>query len=59
MIPWQEVRRFVLRELQTMPSTVWLDIFYLILKEEGRSYLRCRTAWLKQRQLDLEGFNVG
>lgn len=30
-----------------------LDLFYMILKFYGLSYQRYRTAWLRQRQLDL------
>lgn len=53
MIPWPELTIFVRSKLDQMPRAVWLDVFFLILKEEGRSYGRVRTAWLRQQQLEL------
>lgn len=51
-----EIKKYCIRELKEIETrNPILDIFYILLKENGKSYMALRTAWLKtkSRQLDL------
>lgn len=51
-----EIKAFCIKELEeTEKKKPLLDIFYIILKDHGQSYMRVRAAWLKtsSRQLNL------
>lgn len=53
MLPIDEIRSFVLREIFLLNFPAILDIFFIILKDSGRSYGKIRSVWIRQKQLDL------
>jgi len=51
-----EIKKYCIREIEGIESRhSILDVFYILLKENGKSYMALRTAWLKtnSRQLNL------
>jgi len=51
-----EIKDFCIKELKGIETrNSILDIFYILLKDKGQSYIALRTAWIKtrSRQLDL------
>jgi len=51
-----EIKKYCLKELEGIETrNPLLDIFYIILKDQGQSYMALRTAWLrtKSKQLNL------
>jgi len=51
-----EIKEFCIKELKGIEKkNPILDIFYIILKDQGQSYIALRTAWIKTKaqQLDL------
>ena len=51
-----EIKKYCIKELVGIEKrNPLLDIFYIILKDQGKSYMALRTAWLKtnSRQLNL------
>lgn len=51
-----EIKAYCIKELEEIDrKKPLLDIFYIILKDHGKSYMNVRTAWLKtnSKQLNL------
>ncbi len=56
MIPTEFLREVVSREIEHVENRgILLDLFYRILKEDGKSYSQVRAAWFKydRKQLHL------
>ena len=52
-----EIKNFCIRELKRIETrNPLLDIFYILLKENGKSYMALRTAWLKTNSQQLNLF---
>ena len=52
----KEIKEYCIKELVGIEKrNPLLDIFYILLKENGKSYMALRTAWLKtsSQQLNL------
>ena len=48
MMNIEELRSYVIREVsRTENRSVLLSLFYILLEEEGKSYVAVRTAWLR------------
>ncbi len=56
MIPTRFLKEVVSQEIEHMENrSILLDLFYRILKEDGKSYLQVRKAWIEhdRKQLSL------
>jgi len=57
MIPISYLKEFVLQEIKHVESRgILLDLFYRILKEDGKSYMQVRKAWIKHNRKQLSLF---
>jgi len=53
-----EIKKYCIKELEGIEKrNPLLDIFYILLKENGKSYMALRTAWLKTRSKQLNLFS--
>ena len=58
MIPTRFLKEVVSREIkQTENRSILLDLFYRILKEDGKSYLQVRKAWIEHDRKQLRLFD--
>jgi transcriptional regulator with XRE-family HTH domain len=55
MIPQYEIKQYCAHEIDAIDPASLLDIYYIILKSYGKSYVDVRVAWIDadSRQLDL------
>lgn len=54
----KEIKDFCIDEIKGIEKRkAILDIFYIILKDQGKSYMALRTAWLKTKSRQLDLFN--
>jgi len=60
MIPTRFLKEVVSREIEhTENRSILLDLFYRILKEDGKSYLQVRKAWIEHNRKQLSLFEQG
>ena len=58
MFSLSEIRAFVLREIAKIEDrSALLDVYYIILKLYGKSYVQARRAWIRHNQKQLKLFN--
>lgn len=57
MIPTEFLREVVSREIEHLENRgILLDLFYRILKEDGKSYMQVRKSWFEYDRNQLELF---
>lgn len=57
MIPTEFLKEFVNEEIKHVENRgLLLDLFYRILKEDGKSYLQVRKAWIEHNHKQLHLF---
>ena len=52
----EDLRKLILKEIERIDD--WgtlLDLFYIVLKHKGKSYIEIRKEWLKSTNNDKEG----
>jgi len=54
MIPTRFLKEVVSKEIEyTENRSILLDLFYRILKEDGKTYLQVRKAWIEHDRKQL------
>jgi len=58
MIPLEMIKEYVNHEIPFVESRQTLyDVFFLLLKDQGRSYQSIRRSWIREGSRQFELFN--
>ena len=50
MMGIKDMKEYCIQEIKTMGAyNPLLDIFYLVIQDQGKSYKQIRTAWIRAR----------
>ena len=57
MMGLKDMKEYCIKEIKTMAAyNPLLDIFYLIIQDQGKSYKQIRTTWIKTRTQQIKLF---
>jgi len=57
MIEIKDMKEFCIKEIKTICThNPLLDIFYLIIKDQGKNYTQIRSTWIKAQDQQMKLF---